>query len=140
MYLNKFVGEAPSVVGPVVATSTGDIVYWASATSKQVKRLMFAVTTLFSTSTPAIINFYARPTHGSTTGQVLLGFLTIPTAAAVGKCYYKDIEPAQRVPAGWELVVNVGTAATSAGAGIPNFEADESPEVPLNQSNLVASL
>jgi hypothetical protein len=69
-----------------------------------------------------------------------LGTINIPTTGLVGQTYYKLV-PDFLAPtfAGQEIVYTVATAATTAGAALLSFLADESPEVPLNEVQLIAS-
>lgn len=141
-YLNKYMLASASVAGPVVLTSVADVLYFPLPQSEVVQRIALLVTTAMSSSGAAVVTVYSRPTHGSTTGQVSLGTLSIPAAATAGQCYYKDISDnasGNPVAAGQEIVFSVTTASTSAGAGIPMVLVDDDPEVPLNQSNLVLS-
>lgn len=109
----------------------------------KIKRLMFVVTTLVASDTvAAVVEFNRRPTIDSSSGEVLLGQLTIPDGSAVGAVIYKDIEPVTLVP-GDELSLEHVTAATdgtaAAGAGFYGFELCDEPEQPANCSNMVAS-
>lgn len=136
MYVNRF------VVGPKFAaqllTSAADIAEYPCTEQIQVEELQFLLTTTVSSSVTVIVNFYARPVQGSITGQALIGTLNIPTGAAAGKTYYKKISPVT-IPQGQLLAVTVGTAATSAGAGVSQAKVSVDPEVEGNLVNMVAS-
>lgn len=142
-YLNKNMLADGSVAGPVLLTSVADILYFPMPMKQVVQRIMALVTTAVVSSAPVSVAVYSRPTHGSTSGQVLLGTLNIPGGASVGQCYYKDIaDNLAPVNAGQELVFSVTVAAAgggAAGAAIPMALVDDSPEEPLNQPNLVLS-
>lgn len=101
-----------------------------------VKKLMAAVTTVLNG--PAVITFRKRVTTGSATGASVLGTITIPTATAVGKVMYKEIDPVD-MAVGDCIAFDVTTAATSGGA-IYAFLHDLDPEVNLNEGDLVASV
>lgn len=102
----------------------------------KVKRLKFHVTVLISGA--AVVRFLARPTPGSATGQVVIGVLNIPTATAVGKVVYKDVEPYE-LPVGYALAMEQTSAANVAGAGYYGFDAVIEQEVAANESNMIAS-
>jgi len=109
----------------------------------RVSRLMFVVTTLVATDTiKAAVEFNRRPTIASSAAEVLMGTLTIPDTSAVGTVVYKDIDPVEFAP-GEELSFEHSVAGTdgssAAGAGFYSFEIEDSPEEPLNQTNMVAS-
>lgn len=109
----------------------------------KVKRIMFKVSTLVANNTIAAqVAFYQRPTPGSTSGEVLLGTLIIPTAAAVGKVIYKDLQSVS-LACGQDLVVKLsvtGTdSGTAAGAGFALFEAILDPEDARSEANMVLS-
>lgn len=109
----------------------------------QIKRISFFVTTLVSSSlTAAKVSLFSRPTSGSASGQVTLGVLTIPTGSAVGSVIYKDLESV-RVNAGYDLAFGVTLqatdAGTAAGAGFAGMIVLADPDVPANQSKMVAS-
>jgi len=144
-YLNKYMLISAGVAGPVVVTSVADVQYFPMPMSQVVQRIEALVTTAVVSSAPVVISVFSRPTHGSTSGQVLLGTLSIPGGTAVGKCVYKDIADnasGQPVAAGQEIVFGVTTAAAgggAAGAVLCMALVDDDPEVPLNQSNMVLS-
>lgn len=110
----------------------------------KMKRLMFIVKTAVAANlTAPVVGFYYRPTPGSSSGQVLLGTLTIPNGTAANKVLYKDVEPTTNLLPGGELSLQYVTSATdsgsAAGAGFFGFDIDEIPEVAANQPNMVAS-
>ncbi len=110
------------------------------AESCNVQMLYARVTTsVVSTPTSAILTFYARPTIGSATSQLTLGTVAIPGGTAAGKTVYKAINPVL-VPAGYQLVADVTTAATASGAAVAIFGAAYSPEEPANEPNFIASV
>lgn len=98
-----------------------------------VSRLFVKVTTTLSSGANTVVSFYARPTYGSSSGQVTLGAVSIPTATAANVLVYKNITPVS-VPANYQVVANVSTIATSSGAGLSGFLAQYGPEVPGNMS------
>ncbi|HUR99061.1 MAG TPA: hypothetical protein VMZ26_13425 [Pyrinomonadaceae bacterium] len=107
----------------------------------KVSRLLFVVSTATVSSGNIVVAFKQYPTVGSSASAVTLGSLTIPTAIAAGKVYYKDISPAI-LNAGDELVCEVTTAAAgggAAGAGFFAVECEFCPEYVSNQSDMVAS-
>lgn len=127
-----------------VTTGTGDAApVYRVFTQIRVTRIMASVTTaIVNGLVAAIVTVYRRPTPGSTSGQVAIGTLTFPTGTALGKVLYKDIVETNLFP-GEELAFNVSTAGTdsgsAAGAFVGSFEANDDPDTPANQSNMVAS-
>lgn len=108
-----------------------------------VRRIGFVVTTLVAADTTApVVEFNRRPTPGSSSGEVLLGQLTIPEGAAVGKVYYKDISPV-RLQVGdalsLEHVTQAADSGAAAGAGYYMFELVDEPENIANEADAVAS-
>jgi hypothetical protein len=99
---------------------------------------MIQVTTTISSSVSVVASFKYYPVIGSSSNAVTIGTLTIPTGVTAGTIYYKDINEYIAVPGG-EIVLDVGTAATSAGNGIPGMLCNLDPEYVSNQSNMVAS-
>lgn len=108
----------------------------------KVKRLMFLEETLVvATSTAPVVEFNRRPTVGSSSGEVLLGTLTIPDATAIGTVIYKDIEPVVFNP-GEELSFEHVTQAAGgsiAGDGYYAVECEDYPEQPGNETKMTAS-
>ena len=122
-----------------VATMLSSFVF---GSQMQVRKLLLIISTAtVSPTSSCVVTFWRRPTLGSDAGRVSLGTLTIPTATAAGKVYYKDIDDVVFAP-GEELLVTVTTACAGAGAagkGYPDFECYDCPEAPKNQTNVVAS-
>lgn len=87
------------------------------------------------TTTATVLTYAYNPTPGSTTGQVVLGTVTIPVGAAIGKVYKRNIKPVS-IPEGGELVINV-TTASAAGAGQAYVVYGEDPESDLASPNVV---
>jgi len=126
-----------------LAASVGNWAGYAIHAPVALNRISFLVTTaVTSGSVAAQVGFYRFPTYGSTSGSVLIGALTIPTAASVGQVYYKDVAYA-RLNAGEELMITKKVQAvdsgTAAGAGFPGFMFDPAPEYVANETNMVAS-
>ena len=115
---------------------------WVLGMDARVFRIQAKVTTATVSNVSIVLNFRRRPTFGSATGQSSLGTLTIPTAIAVNKVYYKEITPVNCV-AGDQIVVEVTTAAGGGGAAgkaLCDLLIDTDPEVALNESGFVASV
>lgn len=98
-----------------------------------VSRLYAKVTTSVVSSAPAVFTFYARPTYGSSGSQVTLGTVAIPGGSAANLLFYKDINPIN-VPANYQLVADVSTAATASGAALVGLLQQYDPEVVGNMS------
>ena len=116
-------------------------VYGGFLITKQckIKRIGFYVTTVISATTNPAVEFNRRPTYNSSSGEILLGTLTIPTTTAVGTVVYKDIDPVVLFP-GDELSLEHTVQASATGAGFYVFEVCDDPEVPANQTKMLASV
>lgn len=107
----------------------------------EVRRLEVYLTTATVSTGNIVVKFYYRPTKGSSSAQVTLGTLTIPTAIAADKVYYKDITP-YLLPSQSEVAFEVTTAAAgggAAGACIWDVIVNYSAETEANVSKMVAS-
>ena len=101
-----------------------------------VVRAIYAVVTTAIATATLTLTFKYRPTPGSATGEVSIGTLTLPVAAAVGKSYYKDGLNV-KIPPGAELVVQSSGGATgNVSCGVL---VEPSPEHPDNNTNMIAS-
>lgn len=106
-----------------------------------INRIQMHVTTATVSTGNIVVAFKKYLAPGVSAGAVTLGSITIPTAIAAGKVYYKDISSVGLEP-GQEIVVEVTTAAAgggAAGAAVFALVGEEDPEVPANMSNMVAS-
>lgn len=106
-----------------------------------VKTLLFAVTleAASGTSVAPTVVFTKRITPGSASGGSAMGTLTIPTGTAIGKVVYKNITPVKFVIGDCiHLAWTVGTG-TPTGMGEADVFADLDPEVPANNSDMIAS-
>lgn len=99
--------------------------------------IICATVTVQMTVTAAVIDFIYRPIPGATTNQVVLGRITIPTAATIGQQIYKKVNPVECNPGG-EIVIELITAAT-AGAAAFGVLVGETAETPGNMTAMVAS-
>jgi hypothetical protein len=143
MYSNKKAGVTPyGTLGTAVITSTGVLAHrYVAMTQLSVTRIALVITTTVSSSANAVVKVKARPTIGSSSGEIVLGTLNIATGTAAASVVYVDVNDpaASSVLPGYEICADVTTAATSAGAGLLVFECEEDPEVAANQANMVAS-
>ena len=129
-------------------TSAADIHIWTIPIKCIPIRAGFTLTTTVSSSVSAVVKFDRRPTAGSDTdrGDGDVGTITIPTTAAAGKAYYEKTDFVDAATGDWvqdldegeQVVVQVTTAATSAGAGIPWLLVELNPEMPANNTAMVA--
>jgi hypothetical protein len=110
-----------------------------------IKRLMFNISeAVLAATTAPQVRFSKRVLQGSDTGAVVLGSLTLPSGAAVGEVYYKDIDPVQfQVGDTLKVENTVQTvdpgSGTETGQGYYAFEADESPEEAVENSEMIES-
>lgn len=117
--------------------SVADIMIYNIGEQITVSRIMLQVSTAPTVTAP-VVSVYARPTYGSSSGQILIGTLTIPVATVAGTIVYKNVESV-KIPQGYQLAFSVTTAA-SAGAGYSQFKAFMSSEDPKNVSAMLASV
>lgn len=107
-----------------------------------VSRLAFAVTgeAVSGTSVAPTVVFTKRPTPLSSSGEAVVGTLTLPTGTAIGKVVYKDLAAPVRFRVGdsMELAHTIGTG-TPTGMGVAFFECQEDPEYSANMTDMVAS-
>ncbi len=108
-----------------------------------IKRVAISIQTATVSSGGIVITPRKRPTPNSSAGQTSGSTITVPTAIAAGKVYYKDLATPITLQPGEELAFEVTTAAaggSAAGAGwcFP-CEVEEFPEVAANLTNHVAS-
>lgn len=143
MYTDKSMVVTPGVAGAQVLTSVAVIQFFPMLQNQVLQRAGLMITTAVVSTGAVVVNVIARPTHGSTSGQVVLGTISVPGGAVVGATYYKDFaDNLTIIQAGYELVFAVLTAAAgggAAGACLPMAVLDYDPEVPLNQASLVLS-
>lgn len=106
-----------------------------------VARVAFAVTgeAISGTSVAPTVVFTKRPTPLSSSGEAVIGTLTLPSGTAIGKVVYKNITPiAFAVGDSLEIAHTIGTG-TPTGMGVAYFEVEESPEQPANNTDMIAS-
>jgi hypothetical protein len=106
------------------------------------------ITTTVSSAASVVVKFDRRPTAGSDTnrGDGDVGTITIAKTAAAGKAYYENTDYVDAGTGEWvdyldegeQVVVQVTTASTSAGKGIPWLLVELFPEMPGNNSAMVA--
>jgi hypothetical protein len=143
MYLDKIGGLCPiGTLGAAVMTGTGVLAHrYVALMPIKVKRIMLKITAATVSSGNIVVAVKKRPTIGSASGEVAIGTITIPTAVAANAIYYKDVTGVVCAQ-GDEICFDVTTAAAgggAAGTALPMIEAEEDPEVPANNSNMVAS-
>ena len=103
----------------------------------------FLVTTAVLAGTTApVVEINRRPTPGSSSGEVQMASMTIPTASAAGKVLYKQIEPVLCYPGdeiSLEHVTQAADGGTAAGIGFYGFDYEVVSEAVANCGDLVAS-
>lgn len=144
-YIHKKQGSILVGAGTAkVTTATGASVHSVAVLDQlKVDRIGAIVSTAIANDlVAAVMTVYRRVTFGSDVGRVAIGTLTFPDGTAVGKVLYKDVSPVVCYP-GEQIIFEVSTAGTdsgvAAGAAIGLVSCEEDPEMPDNQSNMVAS-
>lgn len=144
-YVRKRLGSVLVGAGTAkVTTATGVSVHSVAVLQQmKVSRLTAVVSTAIANNTiAAVMTVYRRITYGSDVGRVSLGTLTFPNGTAAGVVLYKEINPVVCFP-GDQIIFEVTTAGTdsgaAAGAAVAMVEGEDDPEVPGNQSHMLAS-
>lgn len=132
-----------SLTAASIGGSVADYAVYNIMEGCQLTRIYFFVKTLVASSTAnEVYTFYQRPTSASTSGQVAIGTLTIPTGSTVGQVIYKDVESVKLLP-GQDLAIKRTTQGTDgssvAGAGFLGFKACLDAEDPRNVTLMVKS-
>lgn len=136
MYINKYGDRSKNTSSLALSAANTDS--WDSFYAHQVRRIMCTVITVLSSSAAVVLTFYKRTVINTTTSQVSIGTLTLASTAAVGTCFYKDVE-GPIIYEGDQVACVVSTTATTSGNVITNYVADESPEQAANNTLMVAS-
>lgn len=124
-------------------TSLADAAFVAGSRSypatPQTVRSLWAVITAAVATAACTVTFTYRPTPGSATGQVTLGTLVLPNAAAAGKFIYKNLASAVKVMPGGELVVSFSGGSGAGGLAAIGVTTDPSWDSAGNNPNAIAS-
>ncbi|NCX93159.1 MAG: hypothetical protein EBX40_00570 [Gammaproteobacteria bacterium] len=137
------INRSPSVLPSnlVALTSAAVVQSFTVLEQCQVSDIFFVISTAVVSSGNVVVTFKRRPTIGSATGEVSIGTVVIPGGAAVGKVYYKKVSPVV-CAVGEQIVIEVTTAAAGGGAagnGQGFFEAEQDPETPANNADMILS-
>ena len=121
--------------------STADIHIFTIPCRAHIHRIQMAITTTISSSASVVVQWDKRPYAGSDTdrGTADVGTLTIVTTTAAGIAVYEEPSTLITVNEGDQVVVQVSTAATSTGAGVPMLVLEPAPERPANNSQMLAA-
>ncbi len=91
-----------------------------------------------STAPYVVLTKYTTPGAGGT--ATVIGTITVPDAATIGKVYYKkDLAVAFTPGDVIQIKHVVGTGGSVAGQGVVDWYCEDSPEVRGNVSDMVAS-
>lgn len=110
----------------------------------RVTRVKFVVTTVIAASTQTpVVEFNRRPTIGSSSGEVLIDNITIPTGTAAGTVMYATPSTQVTLEVGDELsyehTVQATDGSSATGAGYYAVEVEDYPEYKGNESNYTLS-
>lgn len=126
-----------------LAAATGTYGGYLVTKPVAVRRFSFyVITNVLAGTTAPIVGLRRRPTYNSASGELTIANLTIPNAAVLGTVYYKDISAYQIHPGdelSVERAVQAADSGTAAGTGFIDVELESSPEVPANESDMIAS-
>jgi hypothetical protein len=107
-----------------------------------IREAKFTVTleNVVGTTTAPYVVLTKYPTPGAAGTAVAIGTITVPTAATIGKSYYKsDLAIACAVGDVVQVKWVIGTGGTVAGIGNVDWKCEASSEVVGNNSDMVAS-
>jgi len=107
----------------------------------RIVQLQFTLTSEVAggTSVAPRVVFTKRPTPLSATSEAVVGTVIVPDATAVGKTVYLAIEPVNfAVGDSMELSHVIGTG-TPTGQGVYSYICEDDPEMPANNSDMIAS-
>lgn len=134
----KFAASKGSIID-LTAAAVADLSY-VCVESCQVMEVSLIITTAIVSSGAVVVTVRKRPTPGSSAGQSTVAVLTTGLTDAVGKVRYKLPSPVS-FSVGQEMIYEVTTASAGGGAAgqaVGGFVAYESPELPANNSNMLA--
>lgn len=103
------------------------------------------LTTTINSAANTVVKFDHRPTAGSdaSRGDGDLGTLNIVTTTAAGKAVYEDTDNGTlwvtTMNEGDQVVVQLITVASVAGAGVPWLVVEVDPEMPANNAAMIAA-
>lgn len=147
-HLNFFIPNLPlaSVAAEVLkemdigaaSADHGELVCVRSCVVKQIGFVLTGEAAGGSGTAPTVI-FTKRPTPLSSSGEAVVGTLTVAHGTAIGKVVYENLAAPVKFAVGdsMELSHTVGVTGPT-GMGLYFFICDEDPEVPGNNSDMVA--
>lgn len=148
-YLNYFIPNIPLASATAVplreiglasaSASHGEFICVQPCKIMQLQFLLAGESAGGTTTAPTVV-FKKRPTPLSATGQTTLGVLTIPDATAVGKLVYKPIAPISMAVGDSVEISWTAGVGTPTGKGLASFICEDDPEVPANNSRMLASV
>ena len=107
-----------------------------------VNRLQAAVTieAVSGTTTAPTVIYTKRSAYGVSSGEAVIGTLTLPSGTAIGKTVYKDINPV--LFAVGEIIELSHTVGVGTPTGMVNADiiAEFDPEIAENNANMIASV
>lgn len=125
-------------IGAANATH-GEFVCVVPCVVKSAKFSVTAEAVVGTTTAPyVVLSKYGTPGAGGS--ATVLGTITVPTGAAIGKVYYKEnINTAFAVGDVIQIKHVIGTGGSVAGQGNVDWFCEYDPEVPGNNSDMAAS-
>lgn len=106
-----------------------------------VKTLLFALSleAASGTVTAPTVVFTKRVTPGTASGGSAVGTLTVPSGTALGKTVYKNITPINFVVGDCIHIAWTVGSGTPTGIGDADVYCELDPEIPGNESDMIAS-
>jgi hypothetical protein len=135
--VTPILGAAGAVPVSALTTAAGVVARQIIGYKNLRVKALWATVIVSPTVTNAIATFKYRPTPGSASGEVVIGTLTLPVAAVIGKQYYKKLFDFIALSGG-EVVVDITTTST-AGSAAFGFFGEPQWSNPLDNANMIAS-
>lgn len=141
MYVQKNLSPLPLVVAAQSLGSAAVVNQFVCQNPVMLEFIGFLISTATVSSGNIVVTVKKRPTVGSSSGEVSIDTITIPTGVAAGVRYGKMIDPVQ-FQVGDVISFEVTTASAgggAAGAGYAMVGVNFSPESLVNNASFVES-
>ncbi len=117
----------------------GEFICVQPCTVREAKFVVTTTAVVGTTTAPyVVLTKYTAPAAGGS--STVVGTITVPTAAAVGKAYYKvDLSTSFAIGDVMQIKWVIGTGGSVAGVGNVDWKCEPNNEVPGNNTDMVAS-
>ncbi len=146
-YFEPIMAVAGTTTAPIncvdIGASNGTHGEFVCVVPCTIRQLSFAVTAenVVGSSTAPYVVFTKYTTPGAGGTSTVIGTVTVPDSTTIGKVIYKDLSTAVAMSVGDVVQIKwvVGTGGSVAGQGNAAWYCEYSPEIPGNNSDMVAS-